>query len=164
MAGAYGVYSVQDFWTVGATREVQQGKNVADAAKAVGIEHLVFSSVGGAERNPRIDHWDSKWAIEQHIRRLGLAATIIRPVSFMENYYIPAVAKGLLKGRLLDPVKADKAYQTVASDDIGKFVALAFERPQEFMGAEVEIAGSELTNRQAASERSPSSVTRSADP
>src|SRR5262249_30866320 len=30
--GVYGVYSVQDFWTVGARREVQQGKNVADAA------------------------------------------------------------------------------------------------------------------------------------
>jgi uncharacterized protein YbjT (DUF2867 family) len=28
--GAYGVYSVQDFWTAGAKREVQQGKNVAD--------------------------------------------------------------------------------------------------------------------------------------
>ncbi len=31
--GAYGVYSVQDFWAVGAKREVQQGKNIADAAK-----------------------------------------------------------------------------------------------------------------------------------
>jgi uncharacterized protein YbjT (DUF2867 family) len=51
MAGAYGVYSVLDFWTVGAKREVQQGKNIANAALAVGIEHLVFSSVGGAERN-----------------------------------------------------------------------------------------------------------------
>ena len=32
-AGVYGIYSVQDFWAVGAKREVQQGKNVADAAK-----------------------------------------------------------------------------------------------------------------------------------
>jgi hypothetical protein len=55
---------------------------------------------------------------------------MIRPASFIENYYIPAVEKGLLQGRLLDPVKADKPYQTIASDDIGKFVALAFERPE----------------------------------
>jgi uncharacterized protein YbjT (DUF2867 family) len=150
MAGAYGAYSVQDFWTVGARREVQQGRNVADAALAVGIEHLVFSSVGGAERNARIDHWDSKWEIEQHIRKLGLPATMIRPASFMENYYIPAVEKGLLKGRLIDPVKADKLYQTIATDDIGKFVALAFERAEKFIGTELEIAGSELTNHQAA--------------
>ena len=33
LRGAYGVFSVQDFWAVGATREVQQGKNLADAAK-----------------------------------------------------------------------------------------------------------------------------------
>ena len=33
--GVYGIYSVQDFWTVGAKREVQQGKNLADVAKKV---------------------------------------------------------------------------------------------------------------------------------
>jgi uncharacterized protein YbjT (DUF2867 family) len=150
MTAVYGVYSVQDFWTVGARREVQQGTNVADAAAAAGIEHLVFSSVGGAERSSRIEHWDSKWEIERHIRKLGLPATMIRPASFMENYYILAVEKGLLRGRLIDPVKPDKPYQTIATDDIGKFVALAFDRPDEFIGTELEIAGSELTNRQAA--------------
>src|SRR5262245_50402888 len=51
MKGVYGVYSVQDFWTVGARREVEQGKNMADAARAMSVEHFVYSSVGGAERN-----------------------------------------------------------------------------------------------------------------
>src|SRR5262249_915002 len=46
--GVRGVYSVQDFWSVGARREVQQGKNLADAAKKAGVEHFVYSSVGGA--------------------------------------------------------------------------------------------------------------------
>jgi uncharacterized protein YbjT (DUF2867 family) len=50
--GVYGVYSVQDFWSVGARREVQQGKNLAEAAKKAGVQHFVYSSVGGAERNP----------------------------------------------------------------------------------------------------------------
>jgi uncharacterized protein YbjT (DUF2867 family) len=149
MQGSYGVYSVQDF-TVGFEREVRQGQNVAEAARSAAIEHLVYSSVGGAERNSRIDHWDSKWRIEQQIRKLGIPATVIRPASFMENYYIPAVEKGLMKGRLVDPVKGTKPYQTIATDDVGKFVALAFDRPQEFIGAELEIAGSELTNEQAA--------------
>jgi uncharacterized protein YbjT (DUF2867 family) len=149
MQGSYGVYSVQDF-TVGLEREVRQGQNVADAARSAGIEHLVYSSVGGAERNARIDHWDSKWRIEQHTRTLGIPTTVIRPASFMENYYIPAVEKGLMKGRLVDPVKGAKPYQTIATDDVGKFVALSFDRPREFIGAELEIAGSELTNEQAA--------------
>jgi hypothetical protein len=45
--------------------------------------------------------------IEQHIRARRLPATILRPVGFMNNYYIPAVDKALLKGRLRDAVKAD---------------------------------------------------------
>jgi len=148
--GSYGVYSVQDFWSVGARREVQQGKNLADAAKKAGIAHFVYSSVGGAERNSGIDHWESKWEIEQHIRELNLPATILRPVAFMENYYIDQVELGLLRGKLVDPVRADKPYQTIATDDIGAFVALVFERPKEFIGQALEIAGSELTNLEAA--------------
>ncbi len=148
--GVYGVYSVQDFWSVGAKREMQQGKNLADAARKAGVEHFVYSSVGGAERNSGIDHWESKWEIEKYIRKLGLPATMLRPVAFMENYYVDQVEIGILKGRLRDPIRADKPYQTIATEDIGGFVALAFERPREFIGMDLEIAGSELTNPEAA--------------
>src|SRR6516165_3822058 len=148
--GAYGIYSVQDFWQVGARREVQQGKNLAEAAKKAGVEHFVYSSVGGAERNSGIDHWESKWEIEKHIRKLGLPATILRPAAFMENYYIDQVEIGILKGKLMDPIRADKPYQTIAADDIGAFAAYAFDDPDQMLGKELEIAGSELTNPQAA--------------
>jgi uncharacterized protein YbjT (DUF2867 family) len=148
--GVYGVYSVQDFWSVGAKREVEQGKNLADAARKAAVEHFVYSSVGGAERKSGIDHWESKWEVEKHIRKLGLPATVLRPAAFMENYYIDQVEIGILKGKLMDPIRADQLYQTIASDDIGAFAALAFERPQEFIGMELEIAGSELTNPEAA--------------
>jgi uncharacterized protein YbjT (DUF2867 family) len=150
LRGAYGIYSVQDFWSVGARREVLQGKNLADAAKKAAVEHFVYSSVGGAERGSGIDHWETKWEIEKHIRKLQLPATILRPTAFMENYYIDQVEIGILKGKLLDPVRADRPYQTIAADDIGAFAALAFERPRDFIGLELEIAGSELTNPQAA--------------
>ena len=143
--GTYGVYSVQDFWEVGAKREIHQGKNVADAAKKASVKHFVYSSVGGAERNTDIPHWESKWEIEKHIRSLGLPTTVFRPVTFMEGYYIDQVEIGILKGKLVDAVRPDKPYQTIATDDIGGFVALAFERPSEFIGKELEIAGSELT-------------------
>jgi len=148
--GVYGIYSVQDFWAVGAKREVQQGKNVANAAKKADIRHCVYSSVGGAERNTKIPHWESKWEVENYIRQLGLPATVIRPVSFMETYYIDQVEIGILKGKLADPIGGNKSYQTIATDDIGAFVALAFERPSEFIGKALEIAGSELTNVEAA--------------
>jgi uncharacterized protein YbjT (DUF2867 family) len=150
MRGAYGVYSVQDYWSVGARREVQQGKNMAGAARNAGVAHFVYSSVGGAERNSGIDHWETKWEIENYVRKLGLPATILRPAAFMENYYIDQVEIGILKGKLMDPIRADKPYQTIATDDIGAFVALAFSCPTQFIGLELEIAGSELTNPEAA--------------
>jgi hypothetical protein len=60
-------------------------------------------------------------------------------------------------GRPIDEVFATagrldeyRPYQTIATDDIGKLVALAFDRPEDFIGYELEIAGSELTIRQAA--------------
>jgi len=148
--GVYGIYSVQDFWAVGAKREVQQGKNVAEAAKKGGVKHFVYSSVGGAERNTGIPHWESKWEVEKYIRSLGLSTTVIRPAAFMEMYYVDQVEIGILKGKLADPIRGDKPYQTIATDDIGAFVALAFGRPTEFIGKELEIAGSELTNLEAA--------------
>lgn len=150
MRGVYGVYSVQDFWTVGATREVLQGKAMADAARADGVQHFIYSSAGGADRNSGIVHFETKWQVENHIRKIGLPATILRPVAFMENYYIDAVEIGILKGKLADPIRGDKPYQTIAVDNIGAFAALAFTRPKDFMGLELEIAGSELTNVQAA--------------
>jgi uncharacterized protein YbjT (DUF2867 family) len=60
LEGVYGVFSVQNFWETGYDREVQQGKMVADAAKAAGVEHFVYSSVGSAHRQTGIPHFESK--------------------------------------------------------------------------------------------------------
>ena len=148
--GVYGIFSVQDYWVAGFRREVQQGKNLADIAKKTSVAHFVYSSVGGAERNTGIAPWETKWEIEKHIRKLGLPATIFRPTGFMEIYHMLELEVGLLIGRFLDPVRPDKTYQSIATDDIGASVALAFERPKQFIGMELEIAGSELTPRQTA--------------
>ena len=148
--GVYGIFSVQDYWVAGFRREVQQGKNLADIAKKTSVAHFVYSSVGGADRNTGIAPWETKWEIEKHIRKLGLPATIFRPTGFMEIYHMLELEVGLLIGRFLDPVRPDKTYQSIATDDIGAFVALAFDRPKQFIGMELEIAGSELTPRQTA--------------
>ena len=71
MTGVHGVYSVQDYLTVGAAREVQEGKNMAAAALGAAVEHFVFSSVGGAERKSGTGHFETKWEIENHIRNSG---------------------------------------------------------------------------------------------
>lgn len=151
LKGVYGVFSVQNFWLpgVGPEGEIRQGKLIANAAKAANVQHFVYTSVGGAERNSGIPHFESKWQIEQHIRALGLPATILRPVAFMDNYNWgrAAILNGTFFGLGLHP---DKPIQIIAVDDIGAITAIAFERPQEFTGKAIEIAGDELTEPQIA--------------
>jgi uncharacterized protein YbjT (DUF2867 family) len=148
--GATGVFSVQNFWETGEAREIAQGKALADAAKAAGVQHFVYSSVGGAERGSGLSHFESKWLIEKHIHALGLPATILRPVFFMDNYESPAFRGGILQGQLAMGIGPNRTLQMIAVEDIGIFTALAFERPQEFLGKALEIAGDELTIPRAA--------------
>ncbi|NNG17773.1 MAG: NmrA/HSCARG family protein [Gemmatimonadales bacterium] len=144
--GVHGVFSLQDWWVAGLDGEVRQGRALAEAAKQVEVKHFVYTSVGGAERATGVPHFETKWVLEQYIRKLHLPATFLRPVSFMENYYMPQVEKGILKGRFLDGVRADKPYQLIAVDDIGAFAAAVFDRGDEMIGQAIEIAGDELTN------------------
>ena len=87
LAGVSAAFSVQQWTEKGGTEaEELHGKRFADAVKASGSPHLVYSSAEGAERNSGLAHYESKWAIEQHIRELGLPATILRPVGFMDAF------------------------------------------------------------------------------
>lgn len=149
--GVYGVFSVQNFWlpNVGFDGEIKQGKAVADAAKAAGVQHIVYSSVGGADRAPGVQHFESKWEIEKYIQSLNLPFTILRPVAFMDNYNWSRayILSGTFTGFGL---RADKTLQIIAAEDIGVFAALAFANPKEYLGKTLEIAGDELTEPQIA--------------
>jgi uncharacterized protein YbjT (DUF2867 family) len=151
MQGAYGVFSVQNFWlpNVGKEGEVRQGRNVADAARAAGVRHLVYSSVGAAHRGMGQEHFASKYEIEQYIQMLGLQYTTLRPVAFMENYswQRAAITNGTVTGWGLRP---DKGLQLIAVEDIGVFAEMAFANPTDYLGRTVELAGDELTEAQIA--------------
>jgi uncharacterized protein YbjT (DUF2867 family) len=148
---AYGVFSVQNFWlpNVGFDGEIRQGKNVADAAKAAGIQHLVYSSVGAAHRGMGQKHFESKWIIEQHIQAVDIPHTILRPAAFMENYNWSRayILNGAFTGNGLRP---EKGFQIIAVEDIAVFVALAFANPNEYLRKTLELAGDELTESQLA--------------
>jgi uncharacterized protein YbjT (DUF2867 family) len=143
LEGAHGVFSVQNFWETGYDREVKQGKTVADAAKAAGVEHFVHSSVGSAHRQTGIPHFESKWEIEEHVREIGLTYTILRPVFIMHNW--EWMREHILGGALAQPLDPDKPFQHVAVEDVGAFAAIAFEHPEEWIGREVDLGGDEQT-------------------
>jgi uncharacterized protein YbjT (DUF2867 family) len=143
LEGAYGVFSVQNFWEAGYDVEEQQGKKVADAAKAAGVEHFVYSSVGSAHRQTGIPHFESKWEIEERVRQIRLPYTILRPVFFMQNW--EWMREPILRGTLVQPLDPDKPFQHVAVEDVGAFAAIAFDHPDEWVGREVDLAGDEQT-------------------
>jgi uncharacterized protein YbjT (DUF2867 family) len=144
------VYSIQNFFEYGADREILYGKNMADAAKKTGISHFVYSSVCNAGDHTGVPHFETKNLIEKHIQKIGLNATILRPVKFMENYYIPQVFRAILGGKLFDSIKAEKQHQMIAVDDIGFCVAETLIHPEKFIGRTIELAGDELSNKQIA--------------
>jgi uncharacterized protein YbjT (DUF2867 family) len=146
MRGVYGVFSVQPA-VFGYETEVRQGKNIADAAKAVGVQHFVYTSVGGAEGQSRVRKL-GKWEIEQYIQVLGLPVTILRPANFMEDIIGPRF--GAPGGTFSIALKPDVPMRLIATDDIGALAALMFEQPNIYLGKIIEIAGDSLTPPQIA--------------
>ena len=145
MRGCYGVYSVQNYWEYGREKEILFGKNMVIAARKSSIEHFVFGSCQSCDRKTGVEHFDSKFETEKEIHESGIPATIIRPVAFIENYYIRDVYKRILNGRLSDPVSGNKPQQIVATEDIGNYVTAVFNRPN-LIGRTFDIIGDELTN------------------
>lgn len=143
--GVKKVFLVTTPFEKGMDAEVAQGVAVADAAKAAGVDHLVFSSVASADKQTGIPHFETKQKIEQHIKRLGIPATVIRPVFFMENFAAPWMLPAIQKGKLVLPLKPDRKLQMVAVKDIGEFVAAAFLNPEKFIGQAIDLAGDEMT-------------------
>jgi len=146
MDGVYGVYSMQSSRDTEA--EVRQGINMVDAARAQSVRHFVYSSVAGADQHTGVPHFESKFKIERHIQAAGIKHTILRSVFFMENWLN---WKGqILNGRLEWPLKPERRLEMLAVDDIGAFVALAFEHPGKWMDRTFDLAGDELSIREVA--------------
>ncbi|MEC3920254.1 NmrA/HSCARG family protein [Nocardia sp. CDC160] len=140
LEGAYGVFGVQQR----GKKETARGVSLIDAAVQAGVEHFVYSSVGGVERVRGIPHFDSKWEVEKHLRQSGLPATVLRPSSYMEGFTMPGAATmgmSMMSATLGD----SKTLQMIAVRDIGIFAALAFASPATYIGETLELAGDELT-------------------
>ncbi|KQR99933.1 NmrA family protein [Williamsia sp. Leaf354] len=151
---AYGVFSVQPSSgqagsTVTDDDEVRFGISVATIAEEAGVEHLVYSSaIAAGPTDTGIAHFDTKSRIEAHIRSLDIAATIIRPASFMEILMLPGM--GLAQGQFSFLMRNDQPVQFIAVRDIGRVAAEIFDAPVEFSDQTLDLAGDTLTGDQLA--------------
>ena len=143
MTGVYGVFSVQSY----TAREMEQGVAVIEAAKRRNVSHFVYSSVGAADEETGIPHFESKIKVEEHLRSSGLQYTILRPVFFMENWQ-RGFGESIRNGQLQQPLSPTTRLQMVAVDDIGAFAALAFEHPGQWKNRLLSLAGDELSMQQ----------------
>ncbi|GAB4036038.1 NmrA/HSCARG family protein [Spirosoma jeollabukense] len=138
---AYGVFSMQDF-SHGADTEVKQGKTLADLAKKAVVNHFVYSSVGSANRHTGIPHFESKYAIEEHIRMIDLPYTILRPVYFMYNYR--GMRDMIDKGLIELPLRPETTLQQLSEQDYGSMVATVFADRDRFVGKEIDVASVDI--------------------
>jgi len=141
------IFAMSTPFESGATTETREGINIVRAASAagVGVSHLVYSSVAGADRATGIPHFDSKFEVEKAIRQSGVPFTIVAPVFFMENFLADWLAAGIAKGSIAMALPATRRLQQIAVADIAQFTALVIERRESFLGKRIDIASDELT-------------------
>ena len=141
LEGATSLFAMTTPFEGGTQAETRQGISAADAAKAAGV-HLVFTSVASADRQTGVPHFDSKYVVEEHIAKIGVRATILAPVYFMENLYFGK--EQLAKGIYATPLPPTRQLaQTVA--DIGAVAVRVLEDPGRFAGKRFDLGSDELT-------------------
>lgn len=147
-AGVAGVFAMTSFeGPEGSAGEIGYGRHIADAVHQAGVPHVVYTSVGGAERGTGIPHFESKRRIEQEMVSRDFAVTVLRPTFFMENFR-PRQENGeiVVREALLPGVPI----QMIAADDIGAAAAASLLDPSAVEDGALEIAGDELTGEQIA--------------
>ncbi|SFS38873.1 NmrA/HSCARG family protein [Halostagnicola kamekurae] len=142
---ADGVFLMTNYWEHGYDDEVAQGRNAVELIDEVGVEHLVFSSVGGADRDTGISHFDSKWEIEGLIDDHGISATVVRPVFFAQNF--EGFRDSIEDGTLAMGLEPSNPLQILDVEDLGAFVAQVLSDPGEYEGESYELASDELPLR-----------------
>ena len=146
LEGKWGVFAVQNTWEAGVEGEEAQGKRLARLAKEAGVQHYVYASVGSADKDTGIPHFDNKYRVEETVRGLGFSSyVILRPVFFMENLSSPWFKPGIDDGVVAIAARPDTRIQMVAVKDIGEYGKLAFEKHEELNGQAIDFAGDEMT-------------------
>jgi uncharacterized protein YbjT (DUF2867 family) len=166
-AGAYGAFCVTNFWEhFSPERELTQASNQARAAKAAGLQHVIWSTLEDTrkwvpltdDRMPtlggkyKVPHFDAKGEADQVFRDLGVPTTFLLTSFYWENFiYFGAGPQRMPDGTLaLVMPMGDRKLPGIAVDDIGKAAYAIFRRGKEFIGKTVAIAGEHLSGAEMA--------------
>ena len=135
--------------------EMEQGFNLINQVKIAyekgQLNHFIFSSISKGKDPLKNDlapgHFTSKWDIEEYIEKLELKmiTTILRPVSYFENFENKLPGYTISKKIFPGIVGKNFKWQTIAVEDIGKWVRGVLSKPEKYKNQSINIAGEELT-------------------
>ena len=165
--GAYGAFCVTNFWEhFSPEKEYAQAGNMARAAKAAGVEHVIWSTLEDTrkkvplsdERMPtlqgkyKVPHFDAKGEADQIFRDVGVPTTFLLTSFYWDNFvYFGVGPKRGADGKLAITFPMDdKKLPGIAAEDIGKTALSIFKRGSEFIGKTVAIAGEHLSGKELA--------------
>ena len=137
---AYGVFNMQAPVPGKIEIEIQQGKNVAEAARKTGIQHIVYGSAGLGNIKTGIEQWDAKIEVTKAMNDLELPLTVLRPVAFMELMvdpsYFPNASTWSIWPKLTG---SDYKIAWISVQDVGAIAAAAFANPDKYIGKELAL-------------------------
>ena len=141
--GATKVFVITDYFRAAKSNadvEFRQGRDAIDAAKAAGVEHLIFMSVADAECfDKHTTHLKAKVELEKYLRQSGVPFSILRPCAFFENLDDAANWNPLKKGVVKFLSVQDCKY--CATYDIGRAAAIQFRNRSEWLGKSLDVIG-----------------------
>ncbi|XP_071479478.1 nmrA-like family domain-containing protein 1 [Diadema antillarum] len=149
LAGSYGVFAVTNYWEIfDQAREVQMGKNIVDAAKKVGVQHIVFSGLPAVKKltGKACPHFDGKAEVDEYMFQSGLTATSVQYAAYMENFlaetnYTKLQSGGYLFNFPMQGTPLDLVYAGSA----GAAVAAIFNDVEKFKGRVISLSGDKKT-------------------
>jgi len=164
-AGAYGVYGITNFWEhFSGDKEKEQAKNIADAAKAAGVKHVIWSTLEDTrkfmsaddKRMPflqekyRVPHFDAKADADAFFS--GLPVTYLATCFYWDNLYMFGLSpKKGDDGRYVWTLPMGQSKLCgIAAEDIGKAAYGIFKAGDQYIGQTVGIVGEALTVEQMA--------------
>jgi uncharacterized protein YbjT (DUF2867 family) len=166
-AGAYGAFCLTNFWEhFSPERELAQAANMARAAKAAGLQHVIWSTLEDTrkwvplsdDRMPtlmgkyKVPHFDAKGEADQLFRDQGVPTSFLLTSFYWDNliHFGSGPQRGP-DGRLAITFPMnDKKLPAIAVEDIGRCAYGIFKRGGEFIGKTVGIAGEHLSGREMA--------------
>jgi uncharacterized protein YbjT (DUF2867 family) len=158
--GAYGAFCVTFYWAhFKPELEIAQARNMANAAKAARLSHVVWSTLEDTRTIVRPDemptlmgkykvpHFDAKGEADQFFRASGVPTTFLYASYYWDNliYFGAGPAKGP-DGRLYFTLPtANEKMAGIAAEDIGRVAYGIFKAGAMYQGQKVGAAGEHLT-------------------